>query len=197
MGRNFLSLSHYSGSRPFDYDWYTSPIDPGTSSLIAKSSATHALTSYASLWQEVPAQPFWGQRVKLRAYFTIAGVGNKDFAALFLRVLDAGGRTLAFDNMSGRRLTAWQVAKGWHEVVVDVPGPRPVHDDGLCLPSPEDEQRQQQQPGDEALPHVIAAGFMLGGGRGSVYVQMMSLDRVDLDVAVTGGPPPWEPPYGF
>lgn len=182
-----LTPTNRGGTRQWDYiGGYIPPYlrDEGFSYLRATSRAVVDPASYAALWQTMSVRPYLGRRVRLSGLAVVSDVlPPASYVALFLRVYASSGFTLALDNMADRRVSMWGLGRQWLTLVVDVPAGPPQYDD-RCLPD------------DMAVPTGIAAGFMLAGGRGTVYIHHLTLEVVGSDVPVTGGPPPWEPPYG-
>lgn len=187
-------FTRFGGSAPGDYAWSSVretvllgdaadvlPNKPWTRlSIEAVPGAIPGPKSYAALWQELAAEPYWGQRVRFRAlvgrrFIPVSGVDGS-YAALFVRVQTADRATLAMDEMSRRPIASMELRFGFYEIVIDVPGPPP----GTC---PNDD------PIVGNLPAFIQIGVLLCGGRGVVLFGQATFQVVSRTEApvVTGG----------
>lgn len=181
-----IARSQLTGISTDNYEWGTSSkdfhlINPvwDTVWIRPTAEATPDAASYAALSHQMNAIPYWGQRVQFQAQ-----LGRRDldpsgaaFAVMFVRVVSADSRTLAFDNMKDRHAVGVAYSRSTTSIVLDVPGPP---SDGC--------------PAEGSLPSFIHAGFLLFGGAGYVDLSEASFGVVSRTTAVTGGPPPWLPP---
>ena len=108
-----------AGSNPFDYAVGIDFIEneSGHSSAYLKSISTKPV-GFVNLMQEIKANNFRGQRVRLTASIKVKFVAG--WAGMWMRVEDIVGRPLGFDDMSSRPIIG---TSDWlrYEVVLDVP----------------------------------------------------------------------------
>ncbi|NCO41122.1 MAG: hypothetical protein COZ06_06600 [Armatimonadetes bacterium CG_4_10_14_3_um_filter_66_18] len=109
---------HAAGSHPSEY-WMG--VDPSVSDVAGSSATLKAKVAEASgfgtLMQMILANEYRGKRIRFSANVKGSDIG--EWAGLWMRV-DAGGRSLQFDNMQDRAVKG---TTGWsrHDVVLDVP----------------------------------------------------------------------------
>ena len=108
-----------SGSDPWDYDMGVdrAMCYSGHASGFIRSRPNPR--GFATLMQNMRADNFLGQRLRMAAWVRAEGVGN--WAGLWMRVNGSSGEMLSFDNMERRAIRG---SAGWkrHEIVLDVPG---------------------------------------------------------------------------
>jgi len=144
-----------SNTEDYEYGLDQTVFDRGHASAFIQSLPE--AKGFTSLAQWIKAGAFAGRRVRLTGVLKVRGV--EDWAGTWLRVDDAAGQTLAFDNTQApnRRLAgtgSWQRV----DIVYDVP----ADGDVLCF------------------------GVILSG-RGRVWVDRMKLEIVGDDVPSTIG----------
>jgi hypothetical protein len=108
---------------------------------------------FGTMMQSISAQDYRGKRIQLSGMLRTNSAGG---GALWMRIVNAEGKVLGFDNMDSRQLTG---TRDWekHFIVLDVPA------DGA----------------------EIDFGFLLDG-RGEVDATELALNEVDRNVALTG-----------
>ena len=107
-----------AGSAPQDYDFSLDSSTPpnGRSALIAAKSGA-ALRGFGTLMQEINAENYRGQHVRLSGYLKTQDATR---AQMWMRVDGPDRQVLSFDNMDNRPVTG---TTGWrkYEVILDVP----------------------------------------------------------------------------
>lgn len=124
---------------------------------LAEPASDYAAAGFGTLMQSFRAEGFLGRRLELKAQLRAAEVTGA--GSLWMRVDAEKGRTLAFDNMDGRRSEGPLAGTvGWQErsIVMDVP----------------------------AEAETIHFGFLLRGG-GSLWARRFRFTDVDDSVPVT------------
>lgn len=106
-----IAQSQLTGVSTLFYEWGTFK-DPNlkvdalwdTLWIRAAGQGMRDPASYAALSCQKSAIPYWSQRVQFRAKLGRQGLRLRGaaFAVMFVRVVSADGRTLAFDNMKDR-----------------------------------------------------------------------------------------------
>jgi len=108
-----------AGSNPYDYAVGIDLIESksGYASAYLKSTSTKPV-GFANLMQEIKANNFRGQRVRLSASIKAKFISG--WSGLWMRVEDVIGRPLGFDDMSNRSIVG---SSEWfqYEIVLDVP----------------------------------------------------------------------------
>ena len=124
----------------------------GYASAYLKAASSNPV-GFVTLMQNFKANNYRAQRIKLSAYIKTRYIGG--WAALWMRVNDASGKPLSFDDMRDRPLIG---SSEWTEidVVLDVP---PISDE-------------------------ISFGILLQG-RGQVWIDNIKVTIVNSDVPVT------------
>lgn len=109
-----------SGSDPSHYEMGVDreTIHMGKVSGYLKSISPTSETQFATMMQQFKADKYMGERIKLSAFIKAEGVEH--FAGLWMRVDNASGDTVQFDNMCDRPIAGSQ---GWnhYSIVLDVP----------------------------------------------------------------------------
>ncbi len=146
-----------SGTQARDYSIGIDDSDPDGVATIRALDKDAPNVGFATLMQSVTAHPFRGKRLQLKAALKTLDV--PDAATIWMRVDDAQGKTVAFDNMEKRtaegvlrETTDWTA----RQIVLDVPS------DG----------------------ESIHYGFYLRGA-GQCWARDFELQTVGQDVAVT------------
>ncbi|GLY09890.1 helix-turn-helix domain-containing protein [Pseudobacillus badius] len=121
-----------SGSHPFNYKIGvdTNVVHQGNRSGYLKSATVQSGEEFATMMQQFKADKFLGKRVKLSAYMKTERVEH--FAGLWMRIDNAAGDVLQFDNMSNRPITGntnWNL----YSIVLDVPETSSVISFGVIL----------------------------------------------------------------
>lgn len=149
---------HGAGSKPLDYQFGTGQEPDGDTILLirAKSNADRGYANFGTLMQSHPPGRYLGKRIRLTARMKS---DNASWLAMWLRVDgDQGTREpLSFYNMHNHPVRGTSDWKSY-EIVLDVP--------------------------KEAK--LIAYGFFIAGGRGTIYADKVTLQPVGNDVPVTG-----------
>jgi hypothetical protein len=124
----------------------------GYASAYLKAASSNPV-GFVTLMQNFKANNYRAQRIKLSAYIKTRYIGG--WAALWMRVNDASGKPLSFDDMRDRPLIG---SSEWTEIdiVLDVP---PISDE-------------------------ISFGILLQG-RGQIWVDNVKITIVNSDVPVT------------
>lgn len=143
-----------SGSRPQDYAMGAdrSVTRNGNASGTIQAQVD-AIEGFGTLMQIFDASVYRGQRLRLRGYVKAEAV--EDWAGLWMRVDDASGRVLSFDNMQKRPIkgsTEWQP----YDVILDVP----------------------------VASKRIAFGLLLSG-TGQVWMDDLQFEIVDTEIPTT------------
>jgi hypothetical protein len=105
-----------AGSSPQDYEYGSEARNLGASGYL--KSRTLQANGFGTLMQAFKGSEYLGKRLRLSASVKTQGV--EQWVGLWMRVDDADGKTLSFDNMQGRPIrgtTNWQQ----YEIVLDVP----------------------------------------------------------------------------
>ncbi len=149
------------GTRSDDYEM---GFDPTESCAViryrialAEPVSGHAAVGFGTLMQSFRAENFLGRRLELKAQLRVQDV--RGAGTLWMRIDAETGRTLAFDNMDGRRSDGPLMGTvGWQDraIVLEVP--------------------------EEA--HTIHFGFFLRGG-GTVWARRFRFTAVGDSVPVT------------
>ncbi|KKB37222.1 Right origin-binding protein [Bacillus thermotolerans] len=109
-----------SGSHPFHYEMGTDTkvVHQGRCSGYLKSKTVQDEGTFATMMQQFKSEKYKGKRVKLSAFLKTENAAH--FAGMWMRVDDAAGDMLQFDNMSNRPLSG---TMNWnkHSIVLDVP----------------------------------------------------------------------------
>jgi len=124
----------------------------GYASAYLKSASSNPV-GFVTLMQNFKANNYRAQRIKLSAFVKTRYIGG--WAALWMRVNDASGKPLSFDDMRDRPLVG---SSEWTkiEIVLDVP---PISDE-------------------------ISFGILLQG-RGQIWIDNVNITIVNNDVPVT------------
>lgn len=109
-----------SGSHPSDYEIGIDreTVHMGKVSGYLKSISVLSDNQFGTMMQQFGSDKYKGERIKLSAFIRSENVSH--FAGLWMRVDNAAGDTLQFDNMSDRPIqgtTAWNL----YSIVLDVP----------------------------------------------------------------------------
>ncbi|MCR2807894.1 AraC family transcriptional regulator [Paenibacillus sp. SCIV0701] len=109
-----------SGSDPSHYEMGIDreTVHMGKVSGYLRSVSATSETQFATMMQQFKADKYKGERIKLSAFIQAEKVGH--FAGLWMRVDNAAGDTLQFDNMSDRPIQGtlpWNL----YSIVLDVP----------------------------------------------------------------------------
>lgn len=144
-----------SGSDPFNYEMGIDHevVHQGKASGYLKSKTVLDSANFATMMQQFRADKYVGKRVRLSCFIKTKGV--EQFSSMWMRVDDASGDILQFDNMSDRPIkgdTNWNR----YSIVLEVP------------------------PGSS----VIAFGIILSG-KGHVWMDQFSFEEVGMDVETT------------
>ncbi|MEL6571612.1 MAG: glyoxalase superfamily protein [Pseudomonadota bacterium] len=147
-----------SGTQARDYSIGLDDSDATGAATIRALDKDAPHVGFATLMQSVVAAPFAGQRLRLRAELKTQDA--PDAATIWMRMDDASGQTVAFDNMEKRTVDG--VLSGtadWssREVVLDVP----------------------------SAAESIHYGFYLRGA-GQCWARSFALDAVGDEIAPTG-----------
>lgn len=148
---------HVAGTQAQDYKIGIEPDEQGSPATIRTTKHTQSRDAFATLMQSIIADQYCGERIQLSA--ELQSIDTTGFVTIWLRVDDAGGKTLRFDNMDRHKdagkltgFTDWSK----RSIVLDVPA-------------------------DAASIHY---GFSLkGNGHGSA--RSFELNRVGEDVDIT------------
>nr|WP_232243041.1 AraC family transcriptional regulator [Paenibacillus sp. GSMTC-2017] len=109
-----------SGTNPSLYEMGTDreTVHMGKVSGYLKSVTATSADQFATIMQQFKADRFRGERIKLSAFIQSADV--EVFTGLWMRVDNAAGDTIQFDNMSDRPIIG---TKSWnlYSIVLDVP----------------------------------------------------------------------------
>ncbi|MEK4028875.1 AraC family transcriptional regulator [Pseudobacillus sp. FSL P4-0506] len=121
-----------SGSHPFHYEMGTDTkvVHQGNCSGYLKSVTVQNADEFATIMQQFKAAKFLGKRVKLSAYIKTEKVDQ--FAGMWMRVDNAAGDVLQFDNMNNRPITGsteWNL----YSIVLDVTEDSSVISFGVLL----------------------------------------------------------------
>ena len=147
------------GTRPSDYQMgittTAGSLGPEAFVIRAKPGVTSSLAEYGTMMQMHKPGPFLGKRLKLTARMKSEGVQRMQ---LWLRVdgKRGAGAPLSFYNMRDRPVRGTSDWKTY-EIVLDVP--------------------------EESV--AVAYGFFVGGGRGTAWMDGLTLETVDDDVPVS------------
>jgi hypothetical protein len=93
------------------------PGGPGSTATIA--SKTPDVAGFGTMASTIPADALRGKTVRFRGYLSTSGVEH-GWAGLWMRVDDANGQPLAFDNMDDRGVTEYTDYRPY-EIVMKVP----------------------------------------------------------------------------
>lgn len=118
-----------------------------------KSKQVHNETDFATMMQTFKADKFRGNRIRLSGFLRTENV--KTFAEMWMRVDDAMGDVLQFDNMSNRPIKGTSNGNRY-SLVLDVP----------------------------ETSAVISFGIILSG-KGTVWADDLSFDEVDESTPMT------------
>lgn len=144
-----------SGTDPFNYEMGLDreTVHLGKTSGYLKSTTVLDESSFSTMMQQFKADKFRGKRLKLSCFLKTKDV--QSFSSMWMRVDDAYGDILQFDNMSNRSITG---NTNWnrYSIVLDVPS-------------------------DSS---IIAFGIILSG-QGHVWVNQFTFEEVDKNVATT------------
>ncbi|MBY7141894.1 helix-turn-helix domain-containing protein [Virgibacillus sp. NKC19-3] len=144
-----------SGSDPFNYEMGVDHkiVHQGKASGYLKSKTVLDDTNFATMMQQFKANRFLGKRIRLSCFLKTKDV--KAFSSMWMRVDNAYGDVLQFDNMSNRPITG---DMNWNQysIVLDVP----------------------------ADSSIIAFGIILSG-QGHVWVDQFTFEEVDKNVETT------------
>ena len=144
------------------------PEEPGTALIACSRDRSSGVGAgeddFATLMQSISAEGYRGKRVRLAAALRTE---DADAGSIWLRVDDAAGAVLAFDNMIDRKNGALQGTAEWteREIVLDV----------------------------SATAASIHYGILLHGF-GNIRARDVSFEAVTPDVATTGDQPHLESP---
>lgn len=119
-----------SGDAPEMYEIGLDPTVTYENNLCVTIKSRPAPTGFAALLQEIKAEAYRGKRLRFSAAVRPVDVENR--AALFMRIDDASGKMLAFDNMRNRPVTGtsdW----GHHAIVLDIASDAEVITFGIFL----------------------------------------------------------------
>jgi hypothetical protein len=105
-----------NGSHPDDYEVRLDRTIAYTGKTSALLEARPEARGFGTLMQSIDTATMRGKRIRLSAFIRAQDVRH---AALWMRVDDAAGEMLAFDNMDDRPITG---TSGWvrHDIVLDV-----------------------------------------------------------------------------
>lgn len=144
-----------SGSHPFHYKMGLDRkiFHKGTTSGYLKSTQVQSLEEFATGMQQFKAKRYLGKRLKLSGFLTSKNV--EQFCAIWMRVDDALGDVLQFDNMSNRPITG-DTEWNHYSIVLDIP----------------------------ENSAVIAFGVLLAG-KGQVWMDELKFEIVDNKVPTT------------
>ncbi|WP_420818505.1 helix-turn-helix domain-containing protein [Paenibacillus paeoniae] len=121
-----------SGSDPSHYEMGVDreTVHMGKVSGYLKSISATSETQFATIMQQFKSDKYKGERIKLSAFIQAEKVN--DFAGLWMRVDNATGDTIQFDNMSNRPI---QGSLPWnlYSIVLDVPGDSDTISFGVLL----------------------------------------------------------------
>lgn len=144
-----------SGSHPFNYQMGIDReiFHKGKASGFLKSVTVQSQGEFATMMQQFKAEKFLGKRIKLSGFIKTKDVGG--FCGFWMRVDDALGDVLQFDNMSDRPVVG---NSEWNHyaVVLDVP----------------------------ENSAVIAFGVLLSGN-GQVWIDELKFEEVDKQTPTT------------
>ncbi|MFD0717571.1 helix-turn-helix domain-containing protein [Paenibacillus sp. GCM10027626] len=144
-----------SGSHPFNYEMGIDRevVHQGSASGYLKSKTVQDASEFATMMQQFKAGKYKGQRIKLSCFIKTNDVQH--FSGLWMRVDNAAGDTLQFDNMSNRPIVGTNT---WNHyaVVLDIPE-------------------------DSA---TISFGVLLSG-LGHVWIDQFSFEKVNESVETT------------
>ncbi|WP_201261955.1 helix-turn-helix domain-containing protein [Metasolibacillus fluoroglycofenilyticus] len=144
-----------SGADPFNYEMGVDRevVHQGKASGYLKSKTVLEGDSFATMMQQFKADNYLNKRIRLSGFLKTKDVGL--FASMWMRVDNASGDVVQFDNMSNRPIkgtTNWSR----YSIVLDVPK-------------------------DSS---IISFGIILSG-RGQVWVDQLAFEEVDENVAST------------
>ncbi|MDQ0157511.1 helix-turn-helix transcriptional regulator [Robertmurraya andreesenii] len=144
-----------SGSHPFNYQMGIDReiFHKGKASGFLKSVTVQSQGEFATMMQQFKAEKFLGKRIKLSGFIKTKDVGG--FCGFWMRVDDALGDVLQFDNMSDRPVVG---NSEWnhYSIVLDVP--------------------------ENSV--VIAFGVLLSGN-GQVWIDELKFEEVDKETPTT------------
>ncbi|HCX47595.1 MAG TPA: AraC family transcriptional regulator [Bacillus sp. (in: Bacteria)] len=144
-----------SGSHPFNYQMGIDReiFHKGKASGFLKSVTVQSQGEFATMMQQFKAEKFLGKRIKLSGFIKTKDVGG--FCGFWMRVDDALGDVLQFDNMSDRPVVG---NSEWNHyaIVLDVP--------------------------ENSV--VIAFGVLLSGN-GQVWIDELKFEEVDKETPTT------------
>ncbi|WPK13304.1 AraC family transcriptional regulator [Lysinibacillus louembei] len=144
-----------SGSDPYNYEMGVdhAVVHQGKASGYLKSKTVLEGDSFATMMQQFKADNYVNKRIRLSGFLKTKDVGL--FSSMWMRVDNANGDTIQFDNMSNRSITGttnWSL----YSIVLEVP--------------------------KEST--VISFGIILSG-RGQVWVDQLTFEEVDESVLST------------
>lgn len=144
-----------SGSDPFSYEMGTDHevVHQGKASGYLKSKTVLDSTNFATMMQQFKAEKFIGKRIRLSCFLKTKDV--EAFSSVWMRVDNAFGDVLQFDNMSNRPIegdTNWNR----YSIVLDVP----------------------------TDSSIISFGIILSG-QGHVWADQFTFEEVDKNVETT------------
>lgn len=121
-----------SGSHPYNYEIGIDHniVHQGKASGYLKSKTVQEKDEFATMMQQFKADKFSGKRIKLSGYIQTKNV--QQFSSLWMRVDNASGDVLQFDNMSNRPIVgtnSWNL----YSIVLDVPGNSSIISFGILL----------------------------------------------------------------
>lgn len=144
-----------SGSHPFQYQMGIDRenVHKGRASGFLKANSVQSEGEFATMMQEFKAKKYVGKRLKLSGFIKSMKVNG--FCGFWMRVDDALGDVLQFDNMSDRPITG-DTEWNYYQVVLDVP----------------------------ENSAVIAFGVLLSGN-GQVWIDELQFEEVDQQTPTT------------
>lgn len=144
-----------SGSHPFNYQMGIDRehFHKGKASGFLKSVTVQSHGEFATMMQQFKAEKYLGKRVKLSGFIKSKDVDG--FCGFWMRVDDALGDVLQFDNMSDRQIVGSNEWNHYH-VVLDIP----------------------------ENSKVIAFGVLLSGN-GQVWIDELKFEEVDKQTPTT------------
>jgi len=109
-----------SGSHPFHYEMGIDreTVHQGSASGYLKSKTVQDAAEFATMMQQFKADKYRGQRIRLSCFIRTHDVQH--FSGLWMRVDNAAGDILQFDNMSNRPIVGTN-AWNHYAVVLDIP----------------------------------------------------------------------------
>jgi hypothetical protein len=155
LGNEQLKGWTLSGSHPFNYQMGIDRqnVHKGRASGFLKSVTAQSQGEFATMMQQFKAEKYLGKRLKLSGFIKSTDVDGS--CGFWMRVDDALGDVLQFDNMSDRPITG---SNEWnhYSIVLDVP----------------------------ENSAVIAFGVLLSG-TGQVWIDELKFEEVDQQTPTT------------